>query len=303
MRLVWFEIILCFSFKDEFGVLGRVAGRWLMSEQQGEARRVVLAVAAHPDDIEFGMAGTMLRLAEVGYELHYLNLSSGSCGSMTESVDAVRSRRMSEAREAAGILGATWHPSLVDDLEIFYQEPLLRRVAAIIREIAPTIVLTHSPQDYMEDHTNTSRLTVTALFARGMPNYCTSPSRDPVDGKATLYHAMPHGLCDQLARPIVPELLVDTSSVIQTKQRALAAHLSQKEWLDETQGMDSYVATMLRMSAAVGGMSRDFVHAEGWRRHLHFGFCGAQDDPLYEHLGATRCHRLDAETTARYFVE
>ncbi|MBT5707276.1 MAG: hypothetical protein HOI66_13240, partial [Verrucomicrobia bacterium] len=41
-------------------------------------RRVALAVAAHPDDIEFGMAGTLLRLAEEGYSLHYLNLSTGS---------------------------------------------------------------------------------------------------------------------------------------------------------------------------------------------------------------------------------
>ena len=81
---------------------------------------------------------------------------------------------------AAKILGAHYHPSLCDDLEIFYDLKTLRRLAAIIRDTAPTIVLTHSPHDYMEDHTNTCRLTVSAAFARAMPNFKTTPARKPV---------------------------------------------------------------------------------------------------------------------------
>ena len=273
------------------------------SQAAASERRVVLAIAAHPDDIEFGMAGTLLRLGEVGYERHYLNLSTGSCGSMTESASAVRKTRRNEARQAATILGAEWHSPLVDDLEIFYEDHLLRRLAARIREIAPTIVLTHSPQDYMEDHTNTSRLTVTAVFARGMRNYQTSPRRKPVGGKVTLYHAMPHGLCDSLARPITPEIAVDTEPVIGTKRAALEAHQSQKEWLDESQGMDSYVASMLRMSAAVGKISRHFRHAEGWRRPLHFGFCEGEEDPLREHLREATCSVSSRTTPKRFYVD
>lgn len=266
-------------------------------------RRVALAVAAHPDDIEFGMAGTLLRLGEVGYELHYLNLSTGSCGSMTESASTVRRTRRNEARQAAKILGAEWHSPLVDDLEIFYEDHLLRRLAARIREIVPTLVLTHSPQDYMEDHTNTARLTVTAVFARGMPNYQTEPERKAVAGKVTLYHSMPHGLCDPLARPIIPEIAVDTAPVIEQKRAALEAHLSQKEWLDESQGMDSYVASMMRMSAAVGKISGGFTHAEGWRRHLHFGFCDGEEDPLRDHLGGATCSVSGELATKRFYVD
>ena len=248
-------------------------------------RRVVVAIAAHPDDIEFGMVGTLLALGEVGYDLHYLNLASGSCGSMTKSADEVRKIRAAEAQSAAALIGASWYPPLVDDLEIFYTDVTLRRLAGIVREISPTIVLTHSPQDYMEDHTNTCRLAVTAAFSRGMGNYRTEPQRAPTEGKVTVYHAMPHGLCDPLARPIRPELFVDVAMLIERKQAALECHASQKDWLDESQGMDSYVRSMLRMSKALGAMSGRFLHAEGWRRHLHFGFCDADDDPLTEHLG------------------
>ncbi len=271
--------------------------------KSGKGKRVALAIAAHPDDIEFGMAGTLVLLGQQDYELHYLNLSSGSCGSVREPATTVRRTRRREAQSAASILGATWHAPLTDDLEIFYEDSLLRRLAARVREIEPTLILTHSPQDYMEDHTNTSRLAVTAAFARGMRNYRTQPHRRPVPGDVTLYHAMPHGLCDSLAQPIVPELCVDTSRVIEVKQRALEAHRSQKEWLDESQGMDSYVASMLRMSVAVGKMSAGFAHAEGWRRHLHFGLCGAAADPLTDHLGKAVKAGPRRGRSPRFFVE
>ena len=130
-----------------------------------------LAIAAHPDDIEFCMAGTLLLLKTAGWEIHYLNLSTGNCGSMTMSASKTRSVRSAEAKRAAKILGAHWHPPMCDDLEILYEVKALRRLASVIREVKPSIVLTHSPQDYMEDHTNTCRLAVTATFARGMPNF------------------------------------------------------------------------------------------------------------------------------------
>jgi len=64
----------------------------------------------------------------------------------------------------------------------------------------------------------------------------------------------------------------------------LAAHESQKSWLDASQGMDSYLRIMDDLSLEVGRMSRRFKHAEGWRRHLHFGFCAEEADPLAEAL-------------------
>jgi LmbE family N-acetylglucosaminyl deacetylase len=244
-----------------------------------------LAVAAHPDDIEFYMAGTLLLLRRAGWDIHYLNLSSGSCGSSVENAARTRRRRLAESRRAAALLGATHHPGFADDLEILYELPALRRLAAVMRAVAPTVVLTHSPQDYMEDHTNTCRLAVTAAFARGMPNFRTTPPRRAIPGDVTLYHAMPHGLRDSLRRRVVPGLFVNTTAVHAVKRTALAAHASQKAWLDASQGMDSYLRAMDDMSRAVGRLSRRFQHAEGWRRHLHLGFSAADSDPLRDALG------------------
>lgn len=247
--------------------------------------RRALAIGAHPDDIEFYMAGTLALLKQAGYEIHYLTLASGSCGSVTLTAAQTRAVRRREAQEAARLLGARWHPGFVDDLEILYSLDLLRRLAAVVREVAPTILLTHSPQDYMEDHTNTCRLAVTAAFARGMPNFRTQPARPAIEGSVTIYHAMPHGLRDPLGRRVIPGAFVDTSSVHALKRQALAAHVSQKAWLDASQGMDSYLRAMDELSRAVGRMSGRFEHAEGWRRHLHLGFCGPEDDPLRDALG------------------
>ncbi|MCB1243764.1 MAG: PIG-L family deacetylase [Akkermansiaceae bacterium] len=245
-----------------------------------------IAIAAHPDDIEFVMAGTLLRLREAGWEIHYLNLSSGNAGSTQLSPQDTRITRARESRDAAKILGAVYHGPIGDDLEILYTVPLLRKLSAVIRSVAPEVVLTHSPQDYMEDHMNTSRLAVTAAFARGMPNFLVDPPTAPVANPVTVYHALPHGLRDGLRRRVRAGAYVDTTSVHDQKRAALAAHRSQKEWLDTSQGMDSYLVAMDELSSEVARMSGGKVaYAEGWRRHSHLGFSAKEIDPLKDALG------------------
>ena len=241
-----------------------------------------IAIAAHPDDIEFMMAGTLLQLKKAGYEIHYLNLSGGNCGSVEYDSDTIRKIRLEEGKKAAEILGAHFHPPFCNDLEIFYELDTLRRLATIIREVKPSIVLTHSPEDYMEDHTNTCRLAVTATFARGMPNFKSIPSQPTENYDCTVYHALPHTLHDPLRRQIIPGSFVNTTSVYDQKMEALKAHKSQQNWLDVSQKLNSYLQTMENISRAVGRMSKKFEHAEGWRRHLHFGFCAPDADPLQE---------------------
>lgn len=231
------------------------------------------------------MAGTLLLLKQAGFEIHYFNLSSGNCGS--ERHDGARTARIrrAEARRAAALLGALWHPPIGDDLELLYTVTNLRRVAAVIRKARPSIVLTHSPQDYMEDHMTVARLAVTAAFARAAPNFVTVPRSDVYGSDVTIYHAMPYGLRDGLRKRIIPGAFVNTSNVYDVKVAALEAHQSQQRWLNASQGLNSYVQSMAGMSREVGRMSRRFRHAEGWRRHLHLGFSRTAIDPLKEALG------------------
>lgn len=239
------------------------------------------AVAAHPDDIEFQMAGTLILLGRAGYEIHYMNVANGSCGTTELSKEAIIAARRDEARAAADSIGAIYHESLTDDMMIFYEPKLLARLAAIMREVAPEILLVQSPQDYMEDHQNTVRLAVSAAFVRGAPNCITDPPRTPVNQPVTLYHAQPHGNADPLRQAVMPDLFVDISSVIEEKRAMLACHASQKVWLDRSQGMDAYLTVMQEMAAELGTMSGHYVYAEGWRRRLHFGFCDKDADPLH----------------------
>ena len=249
-------------------------------------RSTAIAIFAHPDDIEYFGAGTLLLLREAGFETHYFNLSTGNCGSVEMDAEETRRVRLEEAKQAASILGATFHPPICDDLEILYDLPTLRKVAGVVRRVKPSIILTHPPQDYMEDHTNTCRLAVTAGFTHGMPNFETDPpSRDTYPEDVFLYHSVPHGLCDPLRVPVPIASFVDTSSVVATQRDALAAHASQKDWLDKSQGADSYLRVLDELALKVGTLSGRFAQAEGWRRHLHLGFSARDEDPLIEILG------------------
>jgi len=258
-------------------------------------RNRAFAIAAHPDDIEFVMAGTLLHLRAAGYEIHYLNVANGCCGSSVTDAATTARVRGDEASRACGQIGAVFHESLTNDLEIFYDRPTLARLAAIVREVSPEIVLTHSPADYMEDHSNTCRLAVTAAFARGMPNFAVDPPTPCTDQRVTVYHAQPHGNRDGLWQPVRPGIFVDITGVMDEKAAMLAAHESQKQWLDESQGLDSYINSMRELSREVGTMSGRFTFAEGWRRHSHLGFCGADDDPL---IAALRPERVIVDPRA-----
>ena len=246
--------------------------------------KTVFAVAAHPDDIEFVMAGTLILLRQAGYETHYLNIANGCCGTMHHAKqDIIRIRRQ-EAMDAAASIGAIYHESFVDDVDIFYEKDLLARVGAVMREVAPEILLVQSADDYMEDHQNAARLAVTAAFCRGMPNWPTNPPVAPVEQEVTVYHAQPHGNMDAMRIPVSPEICVDISSVIESKWDMLAFHESQKVWLDESQGMDSYLLSMKGLCRDIGEISGKFELAEGFRRRSHLGYCAPGADPLSDAL-------------------
>jgi LmbE family N-acetylglucosaminyl deacetylase len=250
-----------------------------------------IAIAAHPDDIELMMAGTLLLLKKAGYEIHYMNLAFGNCGSTKYSSEETKQIRLEEAKNAAKILDAHFHSPFCNDLEIFYDVTSLRKVAAVIREVKPNIVLTHSPEDYMEDHVNTARLAVTASFARGMPNFITMPQTNTDEYDCTIYHSLPHTLRDNFRRRIIPGAFVNTTSVQEKKLEALKAHKSQQDWLDISQKMNSYLQTLEDVALEIGEMSKQFKHAEGWRRHSHVGFCNADDDPLKDLKGDYRINK------------
>jgi LmbE family N-acetylglucosaminyl deacetylase len=249
-------------------------------------RKVAIAIVAHPDDIEFMIAGTLLHLCDRGWETHYVTLANGSYGSRNLTSEEIIAVRQQEAKRGAAALGAQWHPSYDDDLELVYSVPFLRKVTALLREVEPSIVLTQAPEDYMDDHIEAARIVASAAFVRCMPNFVTDPDRPATYQDVTVYHALPHGLRNKLRRNIQAGAYVDIASVHDRKRAALECHESQAAWLAESQGFGSYVDVMSDMSRAVGRQSGIFELAEGWRRHSSLGYSSVEQDPLADALGS-----------------
>lgn len=248
----------------------------------------VFAIFAHPDDIEFVAAGTLLLLKDLGWDVHYMNVANGCCGSTTLSADQTASVREQESRRAAALLRATYHPSLCNDLEVDFTQTNIRKVCAIVRSTRPSIVLTHAPIDYMEDHMNTCRVALTAAFARGAPNYVSDPPVQAWDGDLAIYHAQPHGNRDPLGQFVSPQIAIAIDQVIDRKMEMLQQHQSQQAWLRASQGLNSYCQTMLDLGSELAKkLALNCRYAEGWRRHMHLGYASTDIDPLGEALQTT----------------
>lgn len=245
-----------------------------------------IAVACHPDDVEFMMAGTLIKLKEAGYEIHYMSIANGSLGTNQYDYPTIVRMRREEAINAAKLIGAVYHESICDDLEVFYNIETLAKVVEVMREVKPEIVLTHGPYDYMEDHVNAGRLAVSAAFCRGMTNFKCDQRYPATLQDVAVYHAMPHSLFDSLRRPVIPELYVDITSTVETKKAMLSCHKSQKEWLDTSQGMDVYLDALVFRGRYYGEMSKKFEFAEGWIRHNSAGFGPEDFNPLADSVNS-----------------
>src|SRR4051795_10932178 len=124
----------------------------------------ILAVHAHPDDLEFQCAGTLALLREAGCAVTMATMTPGDCGSAEHDAEAISTIRRGEARDAASMIGAEYHCLEFRDLSIFSDDPSRRRVVEFLRRVRPDLVMTAPPVDYMSDHENTSLLVRDALF-------------------------------------------------------------------------------------------------------------------------------------------
>ncbi len=132
-------------------------------------REVVLAVGAHPDDIEIGAGGTLLAHRGLGHPVAVLTMSRGARGGR-------QSERIQESAAAAKILGAELFLEDLEDTRISEGDPTIGAISRVIEQVRPTIIYTHSVHDVHQDHRNTYRAVMVA--GRGVSRvYCfQSPS-------------------------------------------------------------------------------------------------------------------------------
>ena len=245
----------------------------------------VLAVMAHPDDIEFTCAGTLVLLRRAGWDVHMATMTAGDLGTATLSRAAISRIRRKEAAASARLLGADYTCLGFDDLTIVYNERAKRRVSALLRLVRPDLVIVPSPVDYMADHEETPRIVREAAFASTVRNWKASlrgRSPRPCTKMPPILYADPIDNVDHFGRRVAVQLVVDITGSIDLKEKMLACHDSQRTWLRHQHGEDEYLLWMRRVGA---DRARDFgrpgvKYAEGFRQHLGHGF------PHEDHLTA-----------------
>lgn len=217
----------------------------------------VLAVSAHPDDIEQLCGGTLIKYASTGHTVTACHATLGDRGSFTHTSAEIAALRWQEAEKASLVMGTLHRTLHLSDGEVNAADPGQRRLAIdLIRSVKPDIILTHATNDYMADHVEVSRLVLDASHIATLPLLETEhPAHDLVP--PVLYF-------DPLAGVgFDPTEYVDVSDVFEQKLEALRCHQSQLVWLKDHDGVD--IVDQTRVMGAFRGYQCGVRYTEGFR--------------------------------------
>ncbi len=228
----------------------------------------ILAIHAHPDDLEFQCAGTLALLKQRDCPIVMATMTTGDCGSAELGPEEIAAIRRREAKASADLLGADYLCGEFSDLAFDVDSDNRRRVTELVRKAQPEIVITAPPVDYMTDHEVTSRLVRDACFCAPIPNFATH-QWDPAPPLARiphLYYVDPIEGVDWFGEAVPYDFVVDTNDTFDLKLQMLACHDSQRSWLRAQHGLDEYLESCRRWSTKRGG-EIGVSHGEAFRQH------------------------------------
>ena len=173
----------------------------------------LLAIAAHPDDVELTCGGTLLKMARIGYKTGILDLTQGEMG--TRGTPETRAK---EAAAAARLLRVSWRNTLaVPDSDVQPTRPHKLRLAQVIREVRPHTVILPYWEARHPDHYHASTLGYEGCFLAGLKQL-------PIDGEAhrpfKILYSTPYAT-------VRPTFIVDISAEYQARRKAILAYGSQ----------------------------------------------------------------------------
>ena len=218
----------------------------------------VLAIGAHPDDIELACSGTLAKCVKRGDTVIVCHVSSGNLGHVVIPPDELQIIRANEAKNAGNLAGIEVIWGGFHDLDIYDNNKEARdKIVDIIKYADPDFIITHSPEDYMPDHTAVSRLVFDASFTATLPNYKTKYNK-PAKLVPIYYMDTLSGI------NFNPTEYVDISEEINLKLEMLECHKSQLEWMREHDNID--FADMVRTCSKYRGYQCGVEYAEGFRQ-------------------------------------
>jgi LmbE family N-acetylglucosaminyl deacetylase len=223
--------------------------------------RRVLAIGAHPDDIELICAGTLARFLRAGSAVHLAVACRGDRGGSAGPDAALAERRAAEARSAAELLGAPLE--LLDfgdaDVPVTPESKLL--FVRLMRSVRPDLIITHGPTDYHDDHVRVGVLCTHCAWFAASPGHDTG--QPPLETPPAIVYM------DNVAGiNFEPTHLVDITETIDLKRRMLACHQSQ---LGRDDSGISQLEDLAETLAKLRGFQCGVRYAEGFRAALLWG--------------------------------
>ena len=218
----------------------------------------ILAVGAHPDDVEICCFGTLSRCVNRGDKVVVCSVTNGNLGHSTIDRDQLRMIRMLEGARAAETIGASFCTLDIDDMHVESSDKETRlKLTDLIRAVRPDIIITHDPDDYHPDHVGTSHLVFYCSMQAGLPQVTT---KNPViDKHCSIYYMDKIG-----GGTFIPTEYVDITETFAQKRDALACHHSQVEWLKQHDGVNLLHA--IEVLSEYRGMQCSTRYAEAFRK-------------------------------------
>ena len=175
----------------------------------------ILAIGAHPDDVELCCGGTLAKYAKLGHKVFTATATNGNIGSATLPMAEIAKIRKEEARRAAAHIGAEYICLDYDD-ELFYDDVSVRLAFInLVRHCKPDIIFTHNPHDYNPDHELTSKIVHDIQVMPPIAKLVTE--EPPFDGFPVVYYFEPHKCLG-----FNPTDYVDITDYFETKKKMLS---------------------------------------------------------------------------------
>ncbi|HIZ09374.1 MAG TPA: PIG-L family deacetylase [Candidatus Borkfalkia avicola] len=222
----------------------------------------ILAISAHPDDIEINCAGTLAACVARGDNVTMCNVSNGDLGHVEILPEELAKIRLEESRKSAALLGAEHVCIGAHDLHVYDDDRTRAKLADVIRGVKPDLIIAHTPDDYMVDHVAASRLAFSASFCASLPHY--KMSAEGVADICPIYYM------DNLGGfAFEPTEYVDITAHMELKMKMLRCHASQLDWMREHDGID--FSETVRAFSRTRGLQCGAQYAEGFRPFLGWG--------------------------------